>query len=57
MQNKLTKVFLAIMLISLYGCDSCYSSRQEAWDACNSKYNGKCSYLGPKYKVCPNADE
>lgn len=31
---------------------ACYNSEDEAWAACNKKYNGKCSYLGPNYKIC-----
>lgn len=40
---------LASMLV---GCESCYDTYEDAWEACNEEYNGKCSYLGPKYKIC-----
>ncbi len=44
---------LSILLpLLLSGCNSCYETRQDAWDACNDKYNGKCRYLGSDYQVC-----
>jgi len=43
---------LFFIIIALHGCDSCYETRDEAWEACNSKYNGKCRYLGKQYQVC-----
>lgn len=54
MKKILSSLFLAIVITSLVGCNSCYDTEEEAWQACNSKYNGKCKYLGSKYKVCPN---
>lgn len=42
---------VCFLVISLSGC-GCYDSYQAAWDACNDKYNGKCSYLGEDFKVC-----
>ena len=30
----------------------CYSTYEDAWAACNAKYNGKCRYLGKQYQVC-----
>lgn len=43
--------FLISFSISLTGC-GCYDSYEDAWEACNDKYNGKCSYLGKDFKVC-----
>lgn len=44
-------VVLGILTLSLSGC-GCYDTQEQAIDACNSKYNGKCRYLGDDYKVC-----
>lgn len=55
----MTLKHLAILLSSvfLFGC-GCYETRDAAWNACNDKYNGKCSYLGDDFKVCsPREDE
>lgn len=43
-------ILLASILL-LAGCN-CYSSYNEAWAACNKKYNGQCRYLGKSYRVC-----
>jgi len=34
----------------------CYDTKQDAWDACNDKYNGKCRFLGDDFQVCENSD-
>ncbi len=34
-----------------YG-NKCYTKESAAWDACNSKYNGKCYFLGRNYNLC-----
>ena len=36
------------------GSLNCERQYTEAWRKCNARYNGKCTYLGPKYK--PNCD-
>lgn len=47
------KYFLIIVVVfALSACDGCYRSYEDAWAACNSKYNGKCKYLGKNYEVC-----
>ncbi len=51
------KLIIFTITLLLYGCNSCYDTEEEAWDACNSKYNGKCRYLGKSYKVCRNPNE
>lgn len=45
-------LFVAIGLLGVF--DSCETKYRKAWEACNDKYNGKCSYLGPKFK--PSCD-
>ena len=52
---RILKTLPAILVIGLSGC-GCYETEQMAWDACNSKYYGKCRFLGPDYKVCKNTD-
>ena len=45
-------IILSLTLFLVSGCNSCYETSEDAWEACNDKYNGKCRYLGDKYKVC-----
>lgn len=41
------------LLFFISACEpSCYETYEDAWAACNAKYNNKCKYLGEKYKVC-----
>ena len=51
--KKNKAIILVSLLLFISGC-GCYDSSEEAWDACNAKYNGKCRYLGDNYKVCEN---
>ncbi len=44
-------VLLLCLSLSLVGC-GCYDSYEEAWEACNDKFNGKCRYLGKDFEVC-----
>jgi outer membrane lipoprotein-sorting protein len=50
-------ICLMLSLLFLSGCTQCYQTREDAWDACNDKYNGKCSYLGKKYQVCKSSQQ
>jgi hypothetical protein len=51
--NYVKHLLFCTFAISLSGCGcGCYESHQEAWSACNDKYNGKCRYLGDDFKVC-----
>lgn len=45
-------VIVGVMVIAgLLGFfDSCEEKYRKAWKDCNDKYNGKCTYLGPKFK-------
>ena len=53
---KQSKFIISIaLLVTLSGC-GCYDTHEEAWAACNDKYNGKCRYLGDDYKVCKAQD-
>ena len=61
MKKILAGFFLIIGFSFLAGCNnssnnskSCYDTEEEAWQACNNKYNGKCKFLGSDYKVCSN---
>lgn len=54
MLNSLKCLALTSLALALSGC-RCYGSYDAAWQACNSKYNGKCSYLGDDFKVCKNS--
>lgn len=58
MKKILVGFFLIIGFSFITGCNnsskSCYDTEEEAWQACNNKYNGKCKFLGPNYKVCSN---
>ncbi len=49
--KKIKCGLVGMLTLFLSGC-GCYETYEAAWDACNSKYNGKCSYLGDDYKVC-----
>ncbi|GFD69745.1 MULTISPECIES: hypothetical protein [Alteromonas] len=46
--------FLFVILIVIRGLSGgdkpCNVQYEEAWASCNDDYNGKCTYLGPKYK-------
>lgn len=43
--------FILIVIRVLSGGDTpCNVQYEKAWAACNDDYNGKCTYLGPKYK-------
>lgn len=46
------KLLLPLSLFFLSACGGCYETYEDAWDACNDKYNGKCRYLGSDYEVC-----
>lgn len=40
-----------LIVAGLFGLfDSCEDKYRKAWEECNEKYNGKCTYLGPKFK-------
>jgi hypothetical protein len=54
MKKILAGFFLIMGFSFLAGCNSCYDTEEEAWQACNNKYNGKCKFLGSDYKVCSN---
>lgn len=45
-------LFFALIVVRvLSGGDTpCKIQYEKAWAACNDDYNGKCTYLGPKYK-------
>lgn len=45
-------IFAVIAAAVLIGGTGCYQTREAAWEACDDKYNGKCEYLGPKFRVC-----
>lgn len=53
---KEIKILLAILLVFVaiiaFSGPGCYESHQEAWEACDRKYNGKCKYLGSSYELC-----
>jgi len=51
--KKIKYCLVGIFSLCLSGC-GCYETYEAAWDACDSKYNGKCRYLGNDYKVCKN---
>lgn len=44
-------LILSFFVFFLAGC-GCYSTYDEAWAACNKKYNGKCRFLGDDFQVC-----
>ena len=54
-------VFFAFIIISFIAYQfrdkSCAELISEAWNECNDDYNGKCSYLGPKYNPNCYPDE
>ena len=50
-------IVILFTILSLAGCNSCYKTREAAWAACNSKYNGKCYFLGKDYQVCSDSSE
>ncbi|CAD5273017.1 conserved hypothetical protein [Alteromonas sp. 38] len=43
--------FIMVVIRELSGSGiPCNIQYEKAWAACNNDYNGKCAYLGPKYK-------
>ena len=56
LSNKLAKT-LVILAIHVLISGFCYKSSDEAWKACNKKYNEKCKFLGGDYKVCDNPSD
>ena len=52
----MTKFFIGVgfvvVVVSMIKCSGCYDSADDAWSACNSRYNGKCKYLGSSFKIC-----
>lgn len=53
MMISLVKIITVLYFVmTLSGCNGCYESYEEAWAACDDKYNGKCRYLGKQFKVC-----
>lgn len=51
--KKIKYGLIGMLILLISGC-GCYDTHEAAWDACNSKYNGKCRYLGDDFKVCKN---
>ncbi|WP_157673488.1 hypothetical protein [Endozoicomonas ascidiicola] len=53
---KEVKVLLGVLLFAgasiFFLSPRCYESTEEAWEACDRKYNGKCKFLGDAYQVC-----
>lgn len=49
-----TSVFNRIFQNDDSATSNCRRQYEQAWDKCNARYNGKCTYLGPKFK--PDCD-
>lgn len=53
-----TLFFIAMIIYETTGSSKpCNIQYEKAWEQCNRDYNGKCFYLGPKYKPSCNLAE
>ncbi|QYK05837.1 hypothetical protein [Shewanella zhangzhouensis] len=43
-------ILLAVLRVVTGGDLPCQEQYKRAWERCNDRYNGKCSYLGPDFK-------